>query len=356
MDNSTNNQTNITDKDMPHIDESGVNFNGKNHDTIQHLITGSQYQGVWQKALQCPDGYGTYTYPDGSVYKGYFNRGHFNGYGTLHLAEPYNFTFKGTFLNGSLQDIEDMWFDDGLHVNGKFENWHGDFSSWKYCCKHDRRYAVEQAQGMPPVGPYSFLTSVQPARKVPTNYFDVEEGLYNPGTALTIKRPLPFTEMQVVACKDDIRWIMENCRKASILPKEIPPGVCQQIINNNLESEKQLAEHDPCCNYESAKERKRYFAKLCKEHRPESHNDTSCGVMRFESFSEDSMGNRLPESSSTCGVNSLSDNNIFLDVQEYLEIGRQYGNMKLGRNLEREAVCLMSRPQRKSTIQDGNAK
>ncbi|XP_005175750.1 uncharacterized protein LOC101900997 [Musca domestica] len=334
----------------PDVDEkdSMPNFS-QNHDTKQRLITGSHYQGVWQNALQCPDGYGTYTYPDGSVYKGYFSRGHFNGYGTLHLAEPYNFSFRGTFLDGVLHEIEDMWFDDGLHVSGRFHKWCGDFSSWKYCCKFDRRYAIEQAEGLPPVGPYSFLTPEQPPRRVPANYIDVEEGLYNTRTAVTIQRPLPFNELQVVACKDEIHWILENCRKPSLLPQEISANVRQQIIKNNLDGEKELAEHDPCCNYESARERKRYFAKLCGKEGREAHRGIPCGDKQFESFSEDSMGSRLRDSSSICATGSLSDQNITVDVQEYLEIGRQYGNMKLGRNLEREALCLMSRAVRKST-------
>ncbi|XP_073840098.1 uncharacterized protein [Musca autumnalis] len=335
-------------------EDFALNFQ-QNNTTEQLLPTGSRYQGVWQKALQCPDGYGTYTYPDGSEYRGYFSRGHFNGYGTLHLADPYNFNFKGTFLDGLLDEIEDMWFDDGLHVNAKFGKESGDFSFWKYCCPNDRRYAVEQAESLPPVGPYSILTPREPFRNVPENCFDTEEGLYNPTTGVITQRPLPFNAMKVLACKDEIRWILENCRKTSVFPQDIPGTVCQKIIKNNLESERDLAEHDPCCNYESARERKRYFAKLCSKEETQARIGTPCNGKVVE-FSEDSMGSRLRDSSSVCGASSLSDHNILIDVQENLEIGRQYGNMKLGRNLEREAYSLMSRPVRKSSAHNSKAR
>ncbi|XP_013116600.2 uncharacterized protein LOC106093979 [Stomoxys calcitrans] len=298
--------------------------------TKQRLLTGSRYSGVWHNALQCMDGYGIYTYPDGSEYRGYFQCGHFNGYGTLHLASPYNFTYKGTFVDGVLEEIDSMWFDDGLQVTASFRAMKADFSSWNYCCKRDRRFAIEHVQGIPPVGPTSFPTAKGPARELRKHQLDVEEGIYNPRTGLILHRHPPFPEMKVVACEEEIAWIRNNCRQASNEPLSIPSNVRQQIIENNLENERELREHEPSCNYDQSKEREHYFAKLCSE----------------DGSSEDSIG--LRKSSSTC-ESSISGGTISVDLEQRLETDRHHEHRTLGCDLEREAMPLVLEPVQKTS-------
>ncbi|XP_075164797.1 uncharacterized protein LOC142237266 [Haematobia irritans] len=303
---------------------SGYHYN-ESHDkncNEKRLLTGSRYSGVWLSALQCMDGYGTYIYPDGSEYRGYFQRGYFNGYGRLHLASPYNFTFKGTFIDGVLHDIEDMWFDDGLHVMASFRGQTGDFSQWRYCCPKDRRYVSEHIQGIPPVGPLSFLTARKPPRNLQKNQFDVEEGIYNADRELIQHRPLPFNKVKVVACDAEIQWIKDNCRQSSSARfRNLDSSVCQRIIENNLRSERDLREHDLSCNYDQIKQHKRYFAKLYRE---------EGGIKEIQS--EDSLGHCFPDTSSH-SKSSFSDQSISIDLKDTMNVS---DGLNLGRNLERD--------------------
>lgn len=313
-----------------------IDTNGLNH----KLITQSQYDGIWSDSLQCMDGYGVYTYPDGSEYRGYFSKGYFHGYGSLHLSAPYNFTFKGTFIEGQLDEIEDMWFDDGLKVKASIDDWFMDFSSWKYCTKEDRRYAEEHHEGLQPIGPFSKLTPQQPPRELAKNHYDVEEGIYNASSGLLTSRPAPFPSIQFVACPKDIEWILKNCRHDSLTNHKIDAEVYHKIIRNNLNSELEVAEHVPTCNYDQDKNRKRYFAKLCQ-------TPVGGSSPKIPEDSEDSIGSRLRNSSTTCS--SFSTTSLDIDVQEILFVADEYNHYNLGRDLGAEA-SVMVRDNVKSKI------
>ncbi|XP_065361940.1 uncharacterized protein LOC135955519 [Calliphora vicina] len=300
--------------------------------TKQTLMTHSMYDGIWLDSLQCMDGHGVYTYPDGSEYRGYFRRGHFHGYGTLHLVDPYNFTFKGTFIDGHLNEIDEMWFDDGLCVSADIDGWSMDFSSWKYCSKEDRRYAEEQREGLQPIGPFSRLTPQQPPRNLYGNHYDTEEGIYNPTSGLLTQRPAPFPSIHFVACRKDIEWILNNCRHGPLANRKVDAEVWHKIIRNNLNSEIEMAEHVPSCNYDQDKNRKLYFAKLCQK--------SNVGQLSKDvEDSEDSVGSRLRNSSSTCS--SFSTTSMDVDVQEVLFLADEYDHYKLGRNMSQETSVMV---------------
>ncbi|KAM7358546.1 uncharacterized protein ACRADG_003481 [Cochliomyia hominivorax] len=295
----------------------------------KHFITQSHYEGTWTDSLQCMDGYGVYTFPDGSEYRGYFSRGHFHGYGTLHLTAPYSFTFKGTFIDGSLEEIDEMWFDDGLQVNASIDKWSMDFSSWKYCTNKDRRYAEEHREGLQAIGPFSRLTPQAPPRALAKNYYDVGEGIYNAFNGLITQRPLPFSKMRFVACKEEMEWIKKNCRIDHLSNKRLSPEIRHKIIDNNLNNELELAEHVPSCNHDQDKNRKRYFAKLCDREFDENDHMNS----------DDSVGSRLRNSSTTCS--SFCNTSMDIDVEEILFLAHAYNRYNLGRNLSEEASVLV---------------
>lgn len=304
--------------------------------TKQKLITGSAFNGFWLDPLQCMDGYGIYTFPDGSEYRGYFSRGYFNGFATLYLAEPHGFTFRGTFIDGHLKEIEDMWFEDGLSVNADIDGWSIDFSSWKYCTDGDRRYANEQREGLQPIGPFSMLTPENPPRKLHNNYYDVQEGIFNPSNGLIFDRPEPFPKIKIVSCPNETKWILKNCRHGPAANKDIDPKVCHKIIRNNLDSELEMAEHVPSCNYNQESNLKNYFAKLCDTRYSKAESSHTAAE-----DSEDSVGSRLRNSSSTCS--SFCTTSMDIDVQEALFLANEYATYNLGHDLEADAPVLVKR-------------
>ncbi|XP_034657489.1 uncharacterized protein LOC117894491 [Drosophila subobscura] len=233
---------------------------------LRHFITRSSYEGAWNKEVNMMDGFGTYRYPDGSEYRGRFHHGKFHGFGHLRLAQPYRFTIKGVFEHGKLESIEDMWFPDGLHVQGQFTSNRFDSSDWDYLTPQDRRYQAERRYSQPPVGPTAYVTNSLKPRGVPKGCYDVEEGIYNPKTGWLMDRPQPFTSSIYVGCPREKNWILRYCRHARKEQIREPlPYFCRRIMDNNLVTElSQLPQTDIYAPNERL-ERQRYYHKLCKE-------------------------------------------------------------------------------------------
>uniref|UniRef100_A0A1A9ZKJ1 MORN repeat-containing protein 5 n=1 Tax=Glossina pallidipes TaxID=7398 RepID=A0A1A9ZKJ1_GLOPL len=277
------------------------------------FITGSRYNGLLTEPLNCMDGYGTYRFPDGGYYSGYFSRGVFHGQGTLRLAPPYNLTYKGIFHKGALQEIQEMWFADGLFVNGRRKGWEMDFSRWTYCTNIDRRFVDEHVNGLRPVGPETLLTASHPPRTLPPTCFDVEEGLYNPNNKLITHRPPPFKDMVYVGCHGAADWIVKSCRRGAKLPPYVAPDVCQHIIRNNLNSESSLYAHSTRCQYNQDVQRKYYFNQMCKT--PKKLEDLSDDSKDFAEF---------PMSRSTSSASTFSTTSVEVDLHEQLVTSEQY--------------------------------
>ncbi|XP_017154221.1 uncharacterized protein LOC108163447 [Drosophila miranda] len=206
---------------------------------LRHFITRSSYEGAWNKEVNMMDGFGTYNYPDGSEYRGRFHHGQFHGFGQLRLSQPYRFTIKGVFEHGKLVSIEDMWFPDGLHVQGQFAGNDFDSSDWDYLTSKDRRYQAERRYNQPPVGPTAYVTSSIKSRHVLKDCYDAEEGIYNPRTGWLLDRPPPFASSIYVGSPSDKDWILRHCRHARADQIFEPtPYFCRRIIANNLLTEK----------------------------------------------------------------------------------------------------------------------
>ncbi|XP_022233048.2 uncharacterized protein LOC111081327 [Drosophila obscura] len=233
---------------------------------LRHFITRSSYEGAWNKEVNMMDGFGTYRYPDGSEYRGRFHHGKFHGFGHLRLAQPYRFTIKGVFNHGKLVSIEDMWFPDGLHVQGQFTGNDFDASDWDYLTPQDRRYQAERRYGQTPVGPTAYVTNSLKSRQVPKDCYDVEEGIYNPKTGWLMDRPPPFTSSIYVGCTRDKDWILRHCRHARTEQVREPiPYFCRRIIANNLVTELAQLPKTDIYAPNARLERQRYYHKLCKE-------------------------------------------------------------------------------------------
>jgi len=105
-------------------------------DNSQHNFpTGSSHSGEYNEHTYTMEGFGIYTYPDGSEYRGLFLHGVPHGYGRITLAHPYRLRLKCHFLHGEMISVEDeMTFHDGLVFNAKVSDdfKYVDFSKWNY--------------------------------------------------------------------------------------------------------------------------------------------------------------------------------------------------------------------------------
>ncbi|XP_030385878.1 uncharacterized protein LOC115632770 [Scaptodrosophila lebanonensis] len=285
----------------------------------QHrFLTRSSYEGSWNKKVHTMDGFGTYRFPDGSEYRGYFHRGKFHGYGQLKLAAPYRFSIKGEFVEGKLKNVADMWFEDGLHLDGTFENGYLNCKDWKYLSDYDRRFHGELSYGQQPVGPTSYFTGKSTSRHLKNGTYDAEEGIFHPKTGYITNRVPPFTRNFYVTCHEDRDWITRHCRRgvsASENAKEPLPRFCRQIISNNLDDEKRMmGKKSVCLPAKGFINRKQYFHKICDE-----LNDEDAPKSVEESM-ERSIG-----VDSSCDIQSITEQSFKEGRQNFGRIVRRVG-------------------------------
>lgn len=232
----------------------------------RHFVTRSSYEGAWDRLVNVMDGFGSYRYPDGSEYRGRFHQGQFHGFGHLRLAQPYRFTVKGEFEHGRLVTVEDMWFSDGLHVEGRFRDMKLECDNWDYLTPADRRYHAERRYGQQPVGPTAFITAKMLPREVPQHCYDVEEGLFNSKTCWMTDRPAPLHSRMYVGCQQDKDFIKRHCRKARTSRVIEPPSdFCRRIIANNLATERSQIRKTAIYAPNGEVHRERYYHKLTKK-------------------------------------------------------------------------------------------
>uniref|UniRef100_A0A1A9WTC7 Mitochondrial glutamate carrier 2 n=1 Tax=Glossina brevipalpis TaxID=37001 RepID=A0A1A9WTC7_9MUSC len=305
----------------------------------RHFISGSKYTGILADPLNCMEGYGTYQFPDGSSYIGYFSRGLFHGQGTLRLAPPYNLTFKGVFSRGDLYKVNEMWFADGLFVNARIKGFEMDFSRWNYCTNIDRRFVDEHVNGLRPVGPEKLKTARRPPRALPSTCFDVEEGFYNPHNKLLTHRPPPFKDMVFVGCRGDADWIIKSCRRGAKLPPYIAADVCQHIVRNNLNSENSLYAHATRCQYNQDMQRKYRFEQLCKT--PKKLEELSDESKEFVEFA-------VSRSTSSCST--FSTTSLEVDLHEQLATSEQYDRY-MNERVETDTTVYINIPDTQRTLE-----
>ncbi|XP_011188671.1 MORN repeat-containing protein 5 [Zeugodacus cucurbitae] len=198
------------------------------------FITGSQFNGNYNTALHCMDGYGKYFYPDGSQYRGNFKKGKFHGFGEITLMKPFNFKFVGEFEDGKLTQVHEMTYHDGLHLNAKFENNKLNFDEWQYCRDADRRTSWEIINGLGPSGQNTIMSNLD------SGTYDVGGGIFKENTGWVVRIPPPFFSVKFLSCNKEREWIQRNCRKGpcdrdtQYPPVEPIPEIGKQIIDANI--------------------------------------------------------------------------------------------------------------------------
>ncbi|XP_022229971.2 MORN repeat-containing protein 5 [Drosophila obscura] len=202
-----------------------------------NFLTGTKFFGEMNE-LGMQD-YGTYLYPDGTRYVGYFRNNRFHGRGSIQLPPPVGVNFEVTHENGKLVEIDEMVFDDQLKVDftrmadGAFS-----FQPWKYCTSEDRRFYAETRVPLAPVGPAKYLTKDGPtAAELPKNVFDLGYGQLNPQGFLMDLRY--NTQSIYVGCRKVRHWITEHCRHGRLsryhLKRQVKERSAREIMQNNLE-------------------------------------------------------------------------------------------------------------------------
>ena len=162
------------------------------------FCTGSKFDGHWDIER---NGFGTYTFPDGSEYRGEFRRGLFHGDGILKIDTKY---LVGRFNNGKCISYHFI-FDDGLFYS---------YPIWTYCLHPDRRFLEEQINDINPVN-LTQMTGRDMVRSIPLNAYDIEEGFMDEDTGLVCE-DFDMTMPIRYVCPIEKKWIIENCRKSTI--------------------------------------------------------------------------------------------------------------------------------------------
>ncbi|XP_055854292.1 MORN repeat-containing protein 5-like [Episyrphus balteatus] len=169
----------------------------KNENQNLKFCTGTSYTGKLDSEGQMT-GLGTYSYPNGTEYRGHLKNGQFHGSGMI-IDIKSKFKMCGYFINGKC-DKYDIFFGDGLEYNQE---------NWSYCTESDRRFWIEINQGIPAVGE-TFLTNDKPSRIIPPGHYDTGEGFFDPKSD-SIVDALSGKRIRHV-CLHERKRILENYR------------------------------------------------------------------------------------------------------------------------------------------------
>ncbi|KAG5893737.1 hypothetical protein JTB14_001381 [Gonioctena quinquepunctata] len=131
---------------------------------LEKFVTGSTFEGK-QDSLGFA-GLGTYVFPHGAIYRGYFQNGQFHGDGII--TYPKGQELDGSWEKGKLVNYT-FRFKDGLEYQ----------RDWTYCQLPDRTYEIETYLGLQPPEK-EFLTNNPHATKIPEKSFNTGDGYYTP--------------------------------------------------------------------------------------------------------------------------------------------------------------------------------
>ena len=171
-----------------------------------------RYEGPTENGW--PQGKGKYTFPNGTVYEGYFDKGEFHGDGVLvypkkvpkNIASSYNIIFQGKYIA--------KW-DRGKMIEGKYyfyDELEYQKDSWTYCTLEDRQFYTEIKKGLRPDGLTLITNDIEGAKDIPEGTYDVGDGYYDPvRRAIFDYNDNILRELEEEA-EETEAWIKEKCR------------------------------------------------------------------------------------------------------------------------------------------------
>lgn len=149
------------------------------------------------------EGFGTYRFPSGTVYKGFFLDGEFHGEGMLQYEDCGK--YHATWEHGKV--IEGRYvFADGLAYTSPTQ---GD---WAYCREDgDRRFYSELVEGLRPAGDAQ-LTNAHPPPHIPPNTYDVGDGYFSEVDGKVYAYNTAADPIRT-ATQDEEVWAKGKCRR-----------------------------------------------------------------------------------------------------------------------------------------------
>ncbi|NWS87809.1 MORN5 protein, partial [Toxostoma redivivum] len=144
------------------------------------------------------EGFGSYTLPTGSEYRGSLWDGMCHGKGELQFLRGGG--YRALWVRGVPTQMR-YTFADGLEY---------DEEKWHYCDGYDRRFYTEICFGFKPPG-IPQLTNLDPPRIIPEGCYDCGDGFYNPETRVVVDYKHKFLRN---ADNDEHEWILRTCRRA----------------------------------------------------------------------------------------------------------------------------------------------
>ncbi|RLV93903.1 hypothetical protein DV515_00013329 [Chloebia gouldiae] len=168
-------------------------------------LVGERYLGGVVRGRM--EGFGYYTLPTGTEYRGSLWDGMFHGSG--QLLRPKGGGYRALWDRG-VPTQGKCTFTDGLEYEEE---------KWLYCDGYDRRFYTEIRSGFKPPG-IAQLTNLDPPKIIPKGCYDFADGFYNPKTRVIVDYKRKFLRN---ADDDEHEWILRNCRKAWDLTTEHKP-------------------------------------------------------------------------------------------------------------------------------------
>ena len=156
---------------------------------------------------------GKFTFPNGVVYEGQFDKGEFHGEGTLIYPNGVSGCCNEYILNfcNSQGRYVAKW-DRGKLIEGEYffyDNLQFKDKEWNYCTIQDRRFYTEQLKGLRPDGMTLICNDINGPKNIPEGTYDIGDGFYDPTKRIIckydgeFKRDLDTGEEQ---------WVTEKCR------------------------------------------------------------------------------------------------------------------------------------------------
>eukprot|EP00397_Hematodinium_sp_SG-2012_P042071 GEMP01046472.1.p1 GENE.GEMP01046472.1~~GEMP01046472.1.p1 ORF type:complete len:199 (+),score=31.97 GEMP01046472.1:31-597(+) len=163
------------------------------------------------------EGDGTYTYPNGVVYKGQFHKGEFHGDGSL--IYPNGGQYKARWERG-YAIAGGYIFSDGLQYEDK---------AWQYVSAGDRRFYTEVLEGLRPAGQTLLTNDDTP--KIPFGTYDTGHGYFDPVT----QQIMSYDGKEVLGVPGEMeeQWILDHCRRGFDADQQLSQDGVGELSDHN---------------------------------------------------------------------------------------------------------------------------